>query len=116
MARTQKVKEFSPTAWEASHGGVTVSFSVEGDSLSVVYTLKGGANGICQVTAYTAASASAGPALPVADEKACLKAVRRQTNNNALRIAGDQHFGGQQHCHHRRRTTKGALAVPCQEW
>ncbi len=74
------VKEFSPTAWEASHGGVTVNFGVEGDSLSVVYTLKGGANGICEVTAYSASAS--GPALPEADEKACLQAVKRQTNND----------------------------------
>ena len=80
------VKEFSPTAWEASHGGVTVNFNVEGDSMLVSYTLKGGANGICEVKAYTAASASAGPALPEADEKACLKAVKRQTNNDDVAL------------------------------
>jgi hypothetical protein len=78
-----KVKEYNANAWDASHGGVTISIGLDGGALSVMYTGKGGANGICQVTSE-AASGSAGAAsagTPSKDEQACLQAVSQQTNN-----------------------------------
>ncbi len=76
------VKEYSATAWEAKHGGVTVSIGMEGGGLSVMYTGKGGANGICQVTSEASAgSGSATAGTPSKDEQVCLQAVSRETNN-----------------------------------
>jgi hypothetical protein len=81
-----KIKEYGSDQWDASHGGVTISFGIQGNSLQVMYTGKGGANGVCQVTSYEAgqASGASGPAIPSGDEEACLKAVQQQTNNPAV--------------------------------
>jgi hypothetical protein len=54
-----KIKENSATAWDATQGDVTVTIGVEGKSLQVVYTSKGGVNGVCKVTDYEASTAAA---------------------------------------------------------
>jgi hypothetical protein len=75
------VKENSPAQWDATQGDVTVSVGVQGDKLEVLYTGKGGVNGVCKVTSYEAAGGPAKPAIPAADEKACLEAVSKETKN-----------------------------------
>lgn len=76
------VKEYSATAWDAKHGGVTISIGLDGGALSVMYTGKGGANGICQVTSdASAGSGAAAAGTPSKDEQACLQAVSQQSNN-----------------------------------
>ncbi len=76
-----KVKEYSANAWDASHGGVTISIGLEGGELQVMYTGKGGVNGICTVTSYEASAKASPAAIPSKDEQACLQAVSQQTNN-----------------------------------
>lgn len=45
-----KLKVFNDNAYDASHGGVTISLTIAPDGTAdVAYTGKGGANGICQV-------------------------------------------------------------------
>lgn len=86
------VKTFSSTAWEARANGVSIDFGFDGSSLSVTYTAKGGANGICQVTSGGAA-ATGGDAgsgnltlAPSKDQQACLAAVSNQTNNGEVEV------------------------------
>ncbi len=46
-----KVKKFSSTAYEATHGHDTIDFGMNADgSIDATWTGKSGANGICQVT------------------------------------------------------------------
>jgi hypothetical protein len=77
------VKKFNENYWEARHNDVTISIAKEGADAIVSYTAKGGANGVCQVSAKhgSAASAKGGQPIPASDEKACLKAVSRETSN-----------------------------------
>jgi hypothetical protein len=65
--------------YEAVRKNVTISVATDASGLIVSYTLKGGANGICTVAAES--GDAGGSDLPPGDEKACLKAVRKQTNN-----------------------------------
>lgn len=52
--------------YEARHGHVTISLSINPDgSAAVSYTAQGGANGICQVTDGGAASSGGGGGCPV---------------------------------------------------
>ena len=45
-----KLKKYADDAYDASHGGVTVSLSINPDgTVSMLYTGKHGANGVCQV-------------------------------------------------------------------
>jgi hypothetical protein len=77
-----EVKEYNANAWDAKHGGVTISIGLDGGELSVMYTGKGGANGICQVSSDGSSASSGGAAgTPSKDEQACLQAVSQQTNN-----------------------------------
>jgi len=84
------VKTFSSTAWEARANGVSIDFGVDGSELTVTYTGKGGANGICQVTSSAAPSSSSGGAggnltlAPSKDQEACLAAVSNKTNNGEV--------------------------------
>lgn len=76
------VKELSSTAWDAKQGGVTISIALDGGVLSVVYTAKGGANGICEITSDSSAgSGGKSAATPSKDEQVCLQAVSQKTNN-----------------------------------
>ncbi len=79
-----KVKEYGPTQWDASHGGVTISFGIQGSELEVMYTGKGGVNGVCTVTSYEASGGAVKAAIPSTDEQACLQAVSQQTNNGEV--------------------------------
>ena len=83
------VKTFSATAWEARANGIAIDFGYDGSDLSVSYTGKGGANGICQVTSSAAAGGGAGAAgnltlAPAKDQQACLAAVSNKTNNGEV--------------------------------
>ncbi|PZF76610.1 hypothetical protein DK847_12480 [Aestuariivirga litoralis] len=83
------VKTFSSTAWEARANGVSIDFGVDGSELTVTYTGKGGANGICQVTSSAAPSSSGGAGgnltlAPSKDQEACLAAVSNKTNNGEV--------------------------------
>ena len=83
------VKTFSASAWEARANGVSIDFGFDGDSLTVTYTAKGGANGICQVTSGGAASSGSSGNLALApskDQQACLAAVSNQTNNGEVEV------------------------------
>lgn len=79
------VKTFSSTAWEARANGVSIDFGFDGPDLTVTYTAKGGANGICQVTSGgTAGNAGGGgntTLAPSKDQQACLAAVSNTANN-----------------------------------
>lgn len=81
------VKTFSATAWEARANGISVDFGFDGPDLTMTYTAKGGANGICQVTSGGAAgNAGAGnlTLAPPKDQQACLAAVSNTTNNGEV--------------------------------
>ena len=89
------VKTFSNKAWEASANGVSIDFGLDGSELSVTYTGKGGANGICQVTSGGASGASAPAGSNAAgdmngvspkDQQACLAAVSRTANNGDVDV------------------------------
>lgn len=78
-------------------GGITVSVARGPEGLTVTYTGKGGANGVCQVleqeTAESAApaqkpAASVGDDVPKRDRQACLRAVKKQTKNPKVSIIG----------------------------
>ncbi len=78
------LKTVNDSYWEVSHDGITISIAKDGAELIVSYTLKGGANGICQVKAEdTAEDGSGGPSK---DEQACLQAVSQQTNNGDVTV------------------------------
>ncbi len=65
------LKKLNDNAYDAKSGSVTVSIGVEaGGELSVMYTGKHGANGICQVTASQAGGSGASAARPSASERA----------------------------------------------
>lgn len=83
-----QVKSFSDTAWEARISGTSIDIGRDGGELTVTYTGKGGANGICQVTSTVdAAGAPADNAgVPSKDDQACLAAVSRTTNNGDVQI------------------------------
>lgn len=86
------VKTFSSTAWEASANGIAIDFGMDGSELSVTYTAKGGANGICQVTSSSATGGGSGNGsgtgnltlAPAKDQQACLAAVSNKTNNGTV--------------------------------
>lgn len=81
------VKTFSATAWEARANGVSIDFGFDGPDLTVTYTAKGGANGICQVTSGGTAGSAGGGNLTLAppkDQQACLAAVSNTTNNGEV--------------------------------
>ncbi|PZF78284.1 hypothetical protein DK847_00200 [Aestuariivirga litoralis] len=89
------VKTFSNKAWEASANGVSIDFGLDGSELSVTYTGKGGANGICQVTSggtsgagSPAGSNAAGDLNGVSpkDQQACLAAVSNTANNGDVDV------------------------------
>jgi hypothetical protein len=85
------VKAFNSDYYEARKSGVTISISLDPGSkaLSVSYTGKHGANGICQVTAQGGGDSSAA-AMPSRDEQACLLAVTRETNNGDVMLGGTE--------------------------
>lgn len=77
--------------------GVTISVARDAGSLSVSYTGKGRANGICQVTeqhdeaaATPAAQPAAGSSVPAADKRACLRALKTTTRNARLVVLGTE--------------------------
>jgi hypothetical protein len=84
-----KVRSTNPNYSEISAAGVTISVARTGDGLIVSYTAKGGANGVCQVVEQgkvenptpTKAPAAARDDVPARDKSACLRAVRKTTNN-----------------------------------
>lgn len=78
-----QVKEVNANFWEATHNGVTISIAKTGNELTVSYTGKDGANGICQVTAEDTSEKSGKPSK---DEKACLEAVTAKTNNKKVKV------------------------------
>ena len=84
------VKTFSATAWEARIKGIAIDFGMDGSALTVTYTAKGGANGICQVTSSAASGDAGGGAnltlAPAKDQEACLAAV----NNTVIVGVGEQ--------------------------
>lgn len=85
---------------EIKGGGIVVSVAREASGLTVTYTGKGGANGVCQVleqeTADSAAASSEKPAASVAngvpkrDKQACLRAVKKQTHNPKVVVMGGE--------------------------
>ena len=66
------------------------SFGMDGSALTVTYTAKGGANGICQVTSSAASGDAGGGAnltlAPAKDQEACLAAVSNKTNNGEVTV------------------------------
>ena len=84
------VKTFSATAWEARVKGIAIDFGTDGSELTVTYTAKGGANGICQVTSSAASGASGGAGnttlAPDKDQQACLAAVSNKANNGEVTV------------------------------
>ncbi|MEI7598503.1 MAG: hypothetical protein WCJ41_04180 [Aestuariivirga sp.] len=84
------VKTFSATAWEARIKGIAIDFGMDGSALTVTYTAKGGANGICQVTSSAASGDAGGGAnltlAPAKDQEACLAAVSNKTNNGEVTV------------------------------
>jgi hypothetical protein len=87
------VKAFNSDYYEARKSDVTISISIDPGSkaLSVSYTGKHGANGICQVTAQAGGDSSAGAAaMPSSDEQACLLAVTRETDNGDVMLGGTE--------------------------
>ena len=84
------VKTFSATAWEARIKGIAIDFGMDGSALTVTYTAKGGANGICQVTSSAASGDAGGGAnltlAPSKDQEACLAAVSNKTNNGEVTV------------------------------
>lgn len=75
-----QVKTFNENAWEARHNKITISITKDASGLMVSYTLKGGANGICEVMAEESSSGG-NSGTPSQDEQACLQAVSIETNN-----------------------------------
>lgn len=75
-----RTKTFNSNAWEARHNNIIISITKDGAELMVSYTLKGGANGICQVMAEESSSGD-NSGMPSKDEQACLQAVSIETNN-----------------------------------
>lgn len=89
-ARTE-LKQVGEGSYDARHGDVTVSILREGNGVSVVYTGKHGANGVCQVTMASGGSSSGGSTsqgggIPSKDEQACLAAVSNTTNNGDVNV------------------------------
>jgi hypothetical protein len=87
------VKAFNSDYYEARKSDVTISISIDPGSkaLSVSYTGKHGANGICQVKAQSGGNSAAGAAaMPSRDEQACLLAVTRETNNGDVMLGGTE--------------------------
>jgi hypothetical protein len=83
------VKTLNANAWTAKANGVTIDISKDSSGLQMFYTGKGGANGVCQVTASaSSAGSSSAPAAgtPSKDEQACLAATSRQTNNGDVAV------------------------------
>ena len=84
------VNTFSASAWEARANGIAIDFGYDGSELSVTYTSKGGANGICQVTSSAASDGSDDDGntslAPSRDQQACLAAVSNETNNGDVTV------------------------------
>jgi hypothetical protein len=74
-----KVTKSNENYYEARRNGVTISIAMDASGLIVSYTAKGGANGICTVTAKS--GDAGGSDVPSKDEQACLQAVSQKTNN-----------------------------------
>jgi hypothetical protein len=86
-----ELKQVGAGSYDAKHGDVTVSILVDGNSVSVVYTGKHGANGVRQVAMASAGGASTGGAaaqggMPSKDEQACLAAVSNTTSNGDVDV------------------------------
>ena len=75
----------SGTAWQAHLGAMTIDIGRDGAQVFVSESPKGD---ICQVTSSSAAGNADGSVGGVskADQKACLKAVSRKTNNNTVTV------------------------------
>ncbi|MFO1034858.1 MAG: hypothetical protein U1E15_12575 [Hyphomicrobiales bacterium] len=79
------VKKVNDTYYEASRKGFTASIALDGGELIITYTGKNRANGVCQVTSQGAAAAPAA-GTGSRDEKACLQAVTKTTNNSVVTV------------------------------
>lgn len=88
-----KVTTLNDSAWTARAGGVTLDISQDASGLQMLYTAKGGANGVCQVSASPGSAASSGAApagMPSEDEQACLAATSRETNNGDVTLLSSE--------------------------
>lgn len=88
-----KVTTLNDSAWTARAGGVTLDISQDASGLQMLYTAKGGANGVCQVSASSGSAASSGAApagMPSEDEQACLAATSRETNNGDVTLLSSE--------------------------
>lgn len=72
--------------YEAKRRNITISVTEDDSGLSVSYTLKDGANGICTVAGNTEATGTT----PTPDEQACLKAVAKETGNADVAVLGTE--------------------------
>ena len=79
------LKTMSGTAWQAHLGAMTMDIGRDGAQVFVSESPKGD---ICQVTSSSAAPNSNGSigGVPKPDQKACLKAVKRKTNNKMVTV------------------------------
>ena len=79
------LKTMSGTAWQAHLGAMTIDIGRDGAQVFVSEAPKGD---LCQVTSSSAAPNSDGSigGVPKSDQKACLKAVKRKTNNKDVSV------------------------------
>ncbi|WP_363347337.1 hypothetical protein [Methylocystis echinoides] len=86
------VRSKNANYFEVRGAGVTISVARDAGSLIVTYTGAHGANGVCQVTEQeTLESAAPAPAraddgVPARDKGACLRAVKKKTNNPKVTV------------------------------
>jgi len=82
------VKTLNDSAWTAKISGVTIDIANDASGLQLLYTAKGGANGVCEVTSSSssAGSSAASSGTPSKDEQACLAATSRETNNGDVMV------------------------------
>lgn len=79
------LKSMSGTAWQAHLGAMTIDIGRDG---AQVFASEAPRGDICQVTSSSAAPNSDGSVggVPKSDQKACLKAVKRKTNNKNVTV------------------------------
>lgn len=98
------VKVFNDNAWEARGNGVAVDITRDGSALTLTYTGKAGANGVCTVTSTgsagnTGSSGKSGKSgksdksgrtalngVSPEDQQACLAAVSNKANNGTVKV------------------------------